>query len=140
MTRFRRITRVPRLMLRAFVMEGMETRQMAQTFLRQGRGWWTGSTEVSPTEAEKQQAMEQLKDLPRFIPFFMLLSMPVPGVTESYVLLAVTLEKWSRSRVSLLPSNFRQVFQREKHAVRKSPLHQSIDQTESAFPAGNKKY
>ncbi|MEO6037272.1 MAG: hypothetical protein ABIQ93_02590 [Saprospiraceae bacterium] len=121
MTQFRRITRVPRLMLRAFVMEGIETKQMARTFLRQGKGRWLRSKEVPPTEAEKQQAMEQLRDLPRFIPFFMLLSMPLPGVTESYVLLAVTLEKWSRSRVTLLPSNFRQVFAREKARSTKQP-------------------
>ena len=108
-------------MLRALVMEGLETKQMAHTFLRQGKGWLVGSTDVPPTEVEKQQAMEQLKDLPRFIPFFMLLSMPVPGVTESYVLLAVTIEKWSRSRVTLLPSNFRHVFQRDKPQGVKNP-------------------
>ncbi len=115
MTRFRIITRVPRLMLKAFVMEGIETKQMVQVFVRQGKDRLLDSFDNPPTELEKQQAMEQLKDLPRFLPFFMLLSMPLPGVTESYVLLAVTLEKLSGSRVTLLPSNFRNVFRREKH-------------------------
>lgn len=114
MTKFRRITRIPRLVLRAFVMEGRETKQMVQVFVRQGGGRLLPSTVLPPTEAELQQARDQLKDLPRFIPFFMLLSLPVPGVTEGYVLLAVSLEKWSRSRVILLPSNFRRVFDREK--------------------------
>ena len=116
MTKFRRITRVPRLMLRAFVMEGIETKQMVQIFVRQGRNHLLRSSHNPPTEQEKQQAIAQLKDLPRFLPFFMLLGMPVPGVTESYVLLAVTLEKWSGSRVTLLPSNFRHVFQRSRKA------------------------
>lgn len=115
MTRFRRITRVPRLMLKAFVMEGIETKQMVQVFVRQGKDRLLRSSNNPPTEEEKQQAMAQLKDLPRFIPFVMLLSMPVPGVTESYVLLAVTLEKLSGSRLTLLPSNFRNVFRREKN-------------------------
>ena len=120
MTKFRRITRIPRLMLRAFVEEGMETKQMVQVFVRQGKGRFMRSTDLPPTEAEKQQAMDQLKDLPRFLPFFMLLSLPVPGVTEGYVLLAVTLEKWSRSRVILLPSNFRKVFQKDNLRGNKS--------------------
>ncbi len=109
-------------MLRAFVMEGKETKQMALTFLKQSKGLWQGDAHVPPTEEEKQQAMAQLKDLPRFIPFVMLLSFPVPGVTESYVLLAVSLEKWSRSRVTLLPSNFRRVFQKEKPRASKHPV------------------
>ncbi len=100
-------------MLRAFVMEGKETKQMALTFIQQSKGLWQGDAHVPPSEEEMQQAKAQLKDLPRFLPFVMLLSFPVPGVTESYVLLAVTLEKLSRSRVTLLPSNFRHVFHRK---------------------------
>lgn len=123
MTKFRRITRVPRLMLRAFVMEGIETKQMVQVFVRQGRNRLLRSTTNPPTPQEKEQAMAQLKDLPRFLPFFMLLTMPLPGVTESYVLLAVTLEKWSGSRVTLLPSNFRNVFRRDRRS-RKEPTVQ----------------
>lgn len=114
MTQLRRITRIPRLMLRAFVMEGKETKQMVQVFVRQGRGRFLPATTLPPTEAELQQAREQLRDLPRFIPFFMLLGLPVPGVAEGYVLLAVSLEKWSQSRVVLLPSNFRHVFTRSR--------------------------
>ncbi len=123
MTKFRRITRVPRLMLKAFVMEGIETKQMVQVFVRQGKDRFMDSFDNPPTEQEKQEAMAQLKDLPRFLPFVMLLSMPLPGVTESYVLLAVTLEKLSGSRVTLLPSNFRNVFRREKHSRKGTAMH-----------------
>ncbi len=107
-------------MLKAFVMEGIETKQMVQVFVRQGKERLLRTSDNPPTEQEKQQAMDQLKDLPRFLPFFMLLSMPLPGVTESYVLLAVTLEKWSGSRVTLLPSNFRNVFRSSGVSRRKS--------------------
>jgi len=104
-------------------MEGIETKQMVEVFVRQGKDRFMDSFDNPATEQEKQEAMAQLKDLPRFLPFFMLLSMPVPGVTESYVLLAVTLEKLSGSRVTLLPSNFRNVFRREKHSRKGSGVH-----------------
>jgi hypothetical protein len=51
-----------------------------------------------------------LKDIPRFLPFFIVVIVPAPGVTEGYALLAVTLEKWLGRRISLLPSQFRKAF------------------------------
>jgi hypothetical protein len=58
----------------------------------------------NPSPEELKEAVEQLKDIPRFLPFFIVVVVPVPGVTESYTLLAVTLEKWLGHKFRLLPS------------------------------------
>jgi hypothetical protein len=117
---FRKIVRLPRQMLWAFVMESVETKRMLATFARQGRGrLLTSSRGHKPTDEEIQAAMEQLRDLPRLLPFFVLVIAPVPGVTEGYTLVAITLEKWLGHKVSLLPSQFRQVF--TKHAKPAEP-------------------
>jgi hypothetical protein len=114
-SRLRRATRVPRMMIWAFLMEGIETKNMVRTFVKQGKDHLLLSKDSEPpTEEEIRLAMEQLKDLPKFLPFFVFIAVPVPGVTEGYVLLAVSLEKWLGEKFSLLPSNFKQVFQKKK--------------------------
>jgi hypothetical protein len=110
-----KIARFPKMMLWAFWMEGIETQQMVKTFVKQGRGKIIkSSSKIGPTTEELQQAREQLKDLPKFLPFFMCIVVPLPGVTEGYVVLAVTLESWLGHRVSLLPSQIRGVFKKMK--------------------------
>lgn len=109
-THFRRIIRFPRMMLWAFLMEGVETKQMLHVYARYGRGKLLFFTKTNdPTPEELQKAKEQLKDIPRFLPFFIVVVVPAPGVTEGYALLAITLEKWLGRRISLLPSQFRKV-------------------------------
>ncbi|MBK8922561.1 MAG: hypothetical protein IPM81_13820 [Saprospirales bacterium] len=111
---FRRIIRFPRRMLWAFFMESLETKQMVHTYARQGAGkLLLISRNKQPTEDELHQAREQLKDIPRILPFFVIVVVPAPGVTEGYALLAMTLERWLGQRFSLLPSHFRKVFQKE---------------------------
>lgn len=124
----RRVTRVPRMMLWAFLMEGIETKNMVRTFVKQGKGQLLLSKESEPpTEQEIREALEQLKDLPKFLPFFVFITVPVPGVTEGYVLLAITLEKYLGEKFSLLPSHFKQVFQKSKQAEAEKPLPDSPD-------------
>jgi hypothetical protein len=114
MSKLRRASKIPRLMLWAFMMEGIETKNMVRTFVKQGKGHLLLSKESEPpTEEEIRQAMEQLKDLPKFLPFFIFIAVPMPGVTESYVLLAVSLEKWLGQKVSLLPTHIRAIFQKK---------------------------
>jgi len=109
-THFRRIIRFPRMMLWAFLMEGVETKQMLHVYARYGRGKLLFFTKTNdPTPEELKKAKEQLKDIPRFLPFFIVVVVPAPGVTEGYALLAITLEKWLGRRISLLPSQFRKV-------------------------------
>jgi len=98
------------MMLWAFLMEGVETKQMLHVYARYGRGKLLFFTKTNdPTPEELQKAKEQLKDIPRFLPFFIVVVVPAPGVTEGYALLAITLEKWLGRRISLLPSQFRKV-------------------------------
>ena len=103
--KFRKIIRYQRQMFWAFMMEGIETKQMLHAFLREGRGRLLVSFKSrNPSPEELQQAVEQLRDIPRFLPFFIVVVVPVPGVAESYTLLAVTLEKWLGHKFRLLPS------------------------------------
>ena len=112
-TRFKKFTRIPRMMLWAFVMEGVETKNMLHTFALKGREHLPlRNPKEGPTEEEMQKAVAQLKDIPRFLPFFVFITVPVPGMAEGYVLIAITLEKWLGEKVSLLPSHFRDVFQK----------------------------
>ena len=114
-TQFRRIVRFPRMMLWAFFMEGVETKQMLRTYARYGKVKFLMSTRTNkPTPEDLQKAKEQLKDIPRFLPFFVIIVVPAPGIAEGYALLAVTLEKWLGDRFRLLPSQFREVLRAPK--------------------------
>jgi hypothetical protein len=116
-SKLRRAARMPRMMFWAFMMESIETKNMVRTFVKQGKGHLLLSKDSEPpTEEEIRNAMEQLKDLPKFLPFFVFIAVPIPGVTESYMLLAVSIEKWLGQKFSLLPSHFKAIFQKKKEA------------------------
>ncbi|HLP93363.1 MAG TPA: hypothetical protein VK168_04975 [Saprospiraceae bacterium] len=110
--KFREVIKLPKRMLWALVMEGVETSRMVHVYARHG----TGKLRIipkhkKPTPEELKEASEQLKDLPRFLPFFVIVTVPVPGVTEGYALVAVTLEKWLGNKFRLLPSQFREIIE-----------------------------
>jgi hypothetical protein len=114
-TQFRRIVRFPRMLLWAFFMEGVETKRMMHVYARHGAGkLLLLSKSKQPSAEELLRAKEQLRDIPRFLPFFIIIVVPAPGITEGYALLAITLERWLGQRISLLPSQIRKVFQAEK--------------------------
>lgn len=100
---------------RAAKMEAVETREMAVTLSRLLRRKFrpNGDTPL-PSEQEIKAAMEQLKDLPRFLPFFSLIFMPVPGITELYIVTALSLERFSKGKISLLPSQLRRLTKDEE--------------------------
>jgi hypothetical protein len=113
--RFHKIIRYPKRVFWAFILEGRATSKMLHTFLREGKGRLSVSAKSqNPTPEEMAQAIEQLKDLPRFLPFFVIVIVPVPGVTEGYAIVAITLEKWMGHKVKLLPSEFRKIFRKEE--------------------------
>lgn len=119
MMKLRKFTRYPKLFLWAFYLESAETTRMVRTFLREGRGRLiVSSRSKNPTPEEMHEAIEQLKDLPRFLPFIVIIIMPLPGVTEGYALVAVTLEKWLGHKVRVLPSQFRKIIQEEQQKDR----------------------
>lgn len=113
--KFREITKLPRRMLWALVMEGVETTRMMHVYARHGGGKLKITpVHKHPTAEELREAGEQLKDIPRFLPFFVVVVVPVPGVTEGYALVAMTVEKWLGHKFRLLPSRFRKVLEAEK--------------------------
>ncbi|MBV6443735.1 MAG: hypothetical protein DYG98_00870 [Haliscomenobacteraceae bacterium CHB4] len=113
--KLREIIRLPKQMLWALVMEGVETTRMINVFARHGSGKLRLTpAHRHPTPEELRTAVEQLKDIPRFLPFFVVVVVPLPGVTESYALVAMTLEKWLGHKIRLLPSQFRHIFHPDK--------------------------
>ena len=113
--KFREIIRLPKRMLWGLVMEGVETRQMVNVFVRHGSGkFGFKRTRSQPTPEEMGAAVEQLKDIPRFLPFFVIVVVPLPGVAEGYALVALTLERWLGQRIRLLPSQFSQILRRDR--------------------------
>ena len=118
--------RLPGRMLWGLVMEGVETTRMVRVFARHGRRKMKLiPAHRNPTPEEMQAAYEQLKDIPRFLPFFIIVVVPVPGVTEGYALAAMTLERWLGDRFTLLPSRFRHIFQPEQPASPAPDAHQA---------------
>lgn len=107
-----------RKMLGAVKEEGVETKNMAVTFGKVLREKLRLSKrdELPPPE-EIREALEQLKDIPKFAPFFGIVFMPLPGVTELYLALAVSVEKMSGDKVKLLPSNFSKLLKTEKGSL-----------------------
>lgn len=125
--KFREITRLPRRMLWAMVMEGVETTRMVKVYARQGSGkLHLIPAHRNPTPEELHQAGEQLKDIPRFLPFFVVVVVPIPGVVEGYALMAITLERWLGERFRLLPSQFRPIFKPEP----KEPIEKPEEEKE----------
>lgn len=118
--RIKKVFKYPRRMLWAFFMESVETKRMVITFVRAGHGVLL-SKDISrkPSEEEMEQAVKQLKDIPRILPFFIVVVVPMPGVTEGYALLAITLEKFLGRKISILPDQFRKVFSKESENEKK---------------------
>ena len=109
-------------MLWALVMEGVDTTRMMRVFARHGSGKLRLTpAHRHPTPEEMQTAVEQLKDIPRFLPFFVVVVVPLPGVTEGYALVAMTMEKWLGDRFRFLPSRMRDAMQPEEPKQSEEP-------------------
>ncbi|MDO8972300.1 MAG: hypothetical protein Q7U74_16510, partial [Saprospiraceae bacterium] len=67
--KLRDITKLPRKMVWAMVMEGVETTRMVKVFARHGTGKLRLTpAHRNPTPEQLKEAVEQLKDIPRFLP------------------------------------------------------------------------
>ena len=55
---------------------------------------------------ELEEAWIQVSDLPKILPFFIIFFLPVPGIVEVYLAAVIALEKLSKGRVKLLPTQF----------------------------------
>jgi len=58
----------------------------------------------------KREAKLQLYDIPKFLPFFLAIVFPCPGIVELYLGLAFLISKWSKGKVAVLPSEFNKIF------------------------------
>lgn len=103
-------------------LEAVETKDMAVTFgrLLAAKLHLNKNGEI-PNEQEIKDAINQLKDIPKFIPFFSMVFLPVPGITEAYIFLAFTLERLSGGSISLLPSQISKVVKGEKKRKKRKP-------------------
>ncbi len=102
------------LLKRAGVMEYRETVDMAETIGRLLKYRLSpGEGKKLPTEDEIAQAFDQLSDLPKFLPFFSIMFLPVPGIVEMYILLAFSIEKLTGNALRLLPSNFSKLIRKK---------------------------
>ena len=121
--KLREMTKLPRRMIWAMVMEGVETTRMVKVFARHGTGKLKlTKAHRNPTPAELKEAVDQLKDIPRFLPFFVIVVVPVPGITEGYAIMALTLERWLGDRMRLLPSQFRDLLHTKPESAEEANL------------------
>lgn len=96
--------------------ESLETRDMALTFgkLLQMK-LRMREREDMPSQQEIHAAIQQLKDIPRFAPFFSVIVFPVPGITEMYTLLALGIEEMTDHRIKLLPNSISRAIRTGRH-------------------------
>lgn len=95
---------------KAASLEYKETMEMAATFgLLLQHQLRIGKHRRVPSEEEIAFALDQLKDIPRFLPFFSIMFVPVPGITEAYILLACAIERMTGNSIQLLPSQFSRI-------------------------------
>ncbi len=113
---FMQVVRLPRLLFWALVMESIETKKMLHTYARWGAFCCLPISGRQPTPEELAQAREQLADLPRFLPLFVAVVVPAPGITEGYALLAISLQRWLGLQTRLLPSQFHRIFHQKRTA------------------------
>ena len=98
--------------------ESIETKDMTITFGKLlAEKLNIGKRKDTPSEEEIKAAINQLKDIPRFAPFFAVFMIPLPGMVESWLLLAMGVEKLSRRKIKLLPDHFGRIVHKEKEEV-----------------------
>jgi hypothetical protein len=96
-------------------LEAVETKDMAITFGRVlAAKLHLNKNGELPDDQEIKEAISQLKDIPKFLPFFSMMFLPVPGITEAYIFLAFGLEKLSGGSISLLPTQIGKVVRGER--------------------------
>ena len=113
-------TRLTKKLLKAVRAEGQETLDMLQIFARELRHrLHLDSREDEPTDEEIRSALEQLKQVPKFAPYaIILLVSPIPFGSLFYTLFALKLNKLTNGKINILPKTFRRVF---TESVRFSP-------------------
>lgn len=57
----------------------------------------------------REVATSQFYDIPKFLPFVLVLFFPIPGITELYLGLAVFVTKCSKGKLIILPSEYHKI-------------------------------
>jgi hypothetical protein len=93
--------------VKAFYLEGKDFKDMLNTFsiLLMEKLNIKHRKDI-PTPEEVKEALKQLKDVPKIMPFVALLLMPIPGVLTSYTLISFLLYKLSGGQINMLPDKF----------------------------------
>jgi len=99
----------------AFQMEYVETKAMVATFNSLMRQQFLQEKDIIVSEQEIEEAYAQLWDLPKFLPFFIIAFLPIPGIIEIYLVFAFSLEKAFGAKINLLPSQLKKVLQENRN-------------------------
>lgn len=93
--------------VKAFYLEGKDFKDMLNTFsILLMEKLNIKHRQDIPTAEEVKEALKQLKDVPKIMPFVALLLMPIPGVMTSYTLISFLLYKLSGGQINILPDKF----------------------------------
>lgn len=101
----------------AFKGEYHETRHMIRVYARLLRHRIRAHRWERPTAEDLTEARAQLRDIPRFLPFLVIIFLPLPGIVELYIVAAIALERLAKGRISLLPSQLRDLFDKAKREL-----------------------
>ena len=103
-----RVKEISKNVIVAFKKEGSETSNMLNVFNRRLRNKLNLKTRSDmPTKQELDEALHQLKDVPKMLPFVLvMLTTPIPGSSTMYTVFAYFLKKKSNGKINLLPDSF----------------------------------
>lgn len=113
-----RVKGISKNLFNAFKQEGTETSDMISVFNRQLRNKLNLKTRKDmPTKEEMDEALNQLKDIPKLLPFaLVMLATPIPGSSTLYTVFAYFLKKRSNGKINLLPDSFDDILSTKDHS------------------------
>lgn len=98
---------------KAFKSEAGQTSNMISVFNRKLRSKLKlKNRKGNPTPKEIEEALKQLKDIPKLAPYaIILLTSPIPFSSTMYASLSFYLKKVSKGKIDLLPDSFDGIFE-----------------------------
>lgn len=108
---------VSKNIIHAFKQEGNETKNMMLVFNRHLRKKLNlKNRKDTPSPEELKEALTQLKDIPKLLPFAaVMLAAPIPGTTALYTVFAYYLNKKTDGKINILPDSFEDVLNIENN-------------------------
>lgn len=94
-------------MVKAFYLEGKDYKEMISIFsiLLMEKLNIKHRHDI-PSSLEVKEAIKQLKDVPKIMPFCVLFLAPIPGILTSYTLLSYLIYRLSNKQINILPDRF----------------------------------